>query len=102
MRFHDMRHLFTTLSLKNGVDVKTLSSAPGHYSTGFTLNTYTHTTAQGTVSCFSRPAARSAALFIAEPGIIRRSLGQRPSNFAPGSPVISDGAEFTGWRAQTC
>lgn len=45
-RFHDMRHLFATLSLKNGVDVKTLSGALGHYSAGFTLNTYTHATAQ--------------------------------------------------------
>ena len=46
VRFHDMRHLFATLSLKNGVDVKTLSGALGHYSAGFTLNTYTHATAQ--------------------------------------------------------
>lgn len=46
VRFHDMRHLFATLSLKNGVDVKTLSGALGHYSAGFTLNTYTHTTIQ--------------------------------------------------------
>ena len=46
VRFHDMRHLFATLSLKNGVDVKTLSGALGHYSAGFTLNTYTHATTQ--------------------------------------------------------
>ena len=44
--FHNMRHLFATMSLKNGVDVKTLSGALGHYSAGFTLNTYTHATAQ--------------------------------------------------------
>lgn len=41
-----MRHFFATLSLKNGVDVKTLSGTLGHYSAGFTLNTYTHATAQ--------------------------------------------------------
>ena len=46
VRFHDMRHLFATLSLRNGVDVKTLSGVLGHYSAGFTLNTYTHATAQ--------------------------------------------------------
>ena len=46
IRFHDLRHTFATLSLKNGVDVKTLSGALGHYSAGFTLNTYTHATAQ--------------------------------------------------------
>ena len=46
IRFHDLRHTFATLSLKNGVDVKTLSNALGHYSAGFTLNTYTHATTQ--------------------------------------------------------
>lgn len=46
IRFHDLRHTFATLSLKNGVDVKTLSGALGHYSAGFTLNTYTHATTQ--------------------------------------------------------
>ena len=46
IRFHDLRHTFATLSLKCGVDVKTLSGALGHYSAGFTLNTYTHATAQ--------------------------------------------------------
>lgn len=46
IRFHDLRHTFATLSLKSGVDVKTLSGALGHYSAGFTLNTYTHAIAQ--------------------------------------------------------
>ena len=46
IRFHDLRHTFATLSLKNGVDVKTLSGALGHYSAGFTLSTYTHATAE--------------------------------------------------------
>ena len=32
IRFHDLRHTFATLSLKSGVDVKTLSGALGHYS----------------------------------------------------------------------
>ena len=44
IRFHDLRHTFATLSLQNGVDVKTLSNTLGHYSAGFTLDTYTHTT----------------------------------------------------------
>ena len=46
VRFHDLRHTFATLSLKSGVDVKTVSSMLGHYSAGFTLDTYTHATAQ--------------------------------------------------------
>ena len=44
IRFHDLRHTFATLSLKSGVDVKTLSGALGHYDAGFTLSTYTHAT----------------------------------------------------------
>ena len=44
MRFHDLRHTFATMALSSGVDVKTLSSMLGHYSAGFTLDTYTHTT----------------------------------------------------------
>ena len=38
VRFHDMRHTFATLALKNGVDVRTLSEMLGHYSAGFTLS----------------------------------------------------------------
>ena len=33
-----------TLTLQNGVDVKTVSSMLGHYSAGFTLDTYAHVT----------------------------------------------------------
>ena len=46
IRFHDLKHTFATLSLKNGVDVKTVSSMPGHYDTGFALRTYPHTAKQ--------------------------------------------------------
>lgn len=44
IRFHDLRHTFATLALQNGVDVKTVSTMLGHYSAGFTLDTYTHVT----------------------------------------------------------
>jgi len=44
IRFHDLRHTFATLALQNGVDIKTLSSMLGHYSAGFTLDTYAHVT----------------------------------------------------------
>lgn len=43
-RFHDLRHTFATLAIQNGVDIKTLSGILGHYSSGFTLDTYTHVT----------------------------------------------------------
>ena len=44
IRFHDLRHTFATLAIQNGVDIKTLSSMLGHYSAGFTLDTYAHVT----------------------------------------------------------
>ena len=44
VRFHDLRHTFATLSLENGMDVKTLSAIIGHVSAATTLNTYTHIT----------------------------------------------------------
>lgn len=44
VRFHDLRHTFATLALQTGADVKTVSSMLGHYSAGFTLDTYTHVT----------------------------------------------------------
>ena len=37
-------HTFATMALQNGVDVKTVSSMLGHYSAGFTLDTYAHVT----------------------------------------------------------
>lgn len=44
IRFHDMRHIFATLSLENGMDVKTLSAMLGHVSAATTLDIYTHVT----------------------------------------------------------
>lgn len=44
VRFHDLRHTFATLALQNGVDIKTVSGMLGHFSTGFTLDTYAHVT----------------------------------------------------------
>mgnify|MGYP002508207805 CR=1 FL=1 len=44
VRFHDLRHLFVTTALENGMDVKTLSAIIGHVSAKTTLNVYTHIT----------------------------------------------------------
>ena len=43
-RFHDLRHTFATLALQNDVDIKTVSGMLGHFSAGFTLDTYAHVT----------------------------------------------------------
>ena len=44
VHFHDLRHTFATLALQNGVDIKTVSGMLGHFSAGFTLDTYAHVT----------------------------------------------------------
>ena len=44
VRFHDLRHLFVTTALENGMDVKTLSTIIGHVSAKTTLSVYTHVT----------------------------------------------------------
>jgi integrase len=46
VRFHDLRHTFATLAIQQGVDIKTVSNILGHYSAGFTLDTYTHVTGE--------------------------------------------------------
>ena len=54
VRFHVLRHTFATLALQNGVDVKTVSGMLGHFSAGFTLDTYAHIT-----SAAQRQAAKT-------------------------------------------
>ena len=44
IRFHDLRHSFATLSLEQGMDIKTISHMLGHTDVGFTMNTYMHVT----------------------------------------------------------
>ena len=42
IRFHDLRHTFSTHALASGVDAKTLSGILGHTKASFTLDIYTH------------------------------------------------------------
>lgn len=60
VRFHDLRHTFATLALQNGVDVKTVSGMLGHFSAGFTLDTYAHIT-----SAAQRKAAQTMGSVLA-------------------------------------
>lgn len=43
-RFHDLRHTYATLSLKNGDSIKDVQSNLGHSSATITLNLYAHVT----------------------------------------------------------
>jgi integrase len=42
IRFHDLRHTYATLALRNGVPVKVVSETLGHASITLTLDTYSH------------------------------------------------------------
>lgn len=44
VRFHDLRHVFATMALEYGMDVKTLSMIIGHVSVDTTLDIYSHVT----------------------------------------------------------
>ena len=44
VRFHDLRHTFATMSLENGMDVKTLSAIIGHISSATTIDIDSHIT----------------------------------------------------------
>ncbi len=44
VRFHDIRHTFSTMAIENEMDVKTLSDMIGHVSAETTLNIYSHVT----------------------------------------------------------
>ena len=61
IRFHDLRHTFATLALQNGVDIKPVSGMLGHFSAGFTLDTYAHVTTPGNIADSSVAAEILAA-----------------------------------------
>lgn len=42
VRFHDLRHTFASLGLKQGIHPKVISEALGHSSVAFTMDTYSH------------------------------------------------------------
>ncbi len=44
IRFHDLRHTFSTMALENGMDIKSLSSMLGHVSSATTIDIYSHIT----------------------------------------------------------
>lgn len=59
--FHGLRNAFATLAIRQGVDVKTVSSIPGRYSAGFTMDTYTHVTGE-----MQKEAAQRMGSFMAK------------------------------------
>ena len=44
--FHGLRHIFSTMALENGLDIKTLSAVLGHSSAETTISVYSHVTGE--------------------------------------------------------
>ncbi len=44
MRFHDLRHQYAVIAIKNGDDIKTIQGNLGHATAAFTLDVYGHVT----------------------------------------------------------
>ena len=44
--FHSLRHTYATMSLQEGVDIKTTQENLGHHSAAFTLDIYSSVTAK--------------------------------------------------------
>ena len=76
VRFHDLRHTFATMALQNGVDVKTVSSMLGHYSAGFTLDTYAHVTTDAQLKA-AQTMGNILSVRLIDLSAIRSRWGQR-------------------------
>ena len=75
VRFHDLRHTFATLALQNGVDIKTVSGMLGHFSAGFTLDTYAHVT-----TAAKREAARTMGNMLSKCDTLQFKLKTQKNN----------------------
>ena len=79
--FHKLGHTFAILALQNEVDVKTVSGILGHFTAGFTLDTYAHVT---TVA--QRDAARKMDGLLGP----RISWKQKKGKSHPGNHRVSE------------
>ncbi len=87
IRFHGLRHLFATMSLEHGMDVKTLSTVIGHVSSSTTLNIYAHVTDE---------MRRTAAMKIDQGGV--KSEAQMENQPVPRKPAPSTFQPYKGKR----
>ena len=87
IRFHDLRHTFSTVSLEHGMDVKTLSTIIGHVSSSTTLNVYAHVTDE---------MRRTAAVKIDQG--IGKADPQAATGTAPRKPAPSTFQSYKGQR----
>ena len=87
IRFHDLRHTFSTVSLEHGMDVKTLSTVIGHVSSSTTLNVYAHVTDE---------MRRTAAIKIDQG--IGKTDPQAMAEAAPRKPIPSTFQAYRGQR----
>lgn len=94
VRFHDLRHTFATLSLQNGMDMKTLSAMLGHVSAATTLDIYTHITDD----------MRHTAAINIDRGIGKGALledGETPTPAQPEAPRMTDFKPYMGKKRKS-
>ncbi len=93
IRFHDLRHTFATMALQNGVDVKTLSNILGHFSAGFTLDTFAPRK-----HCRPARLERVAVLCVCSLTRLRSIRHRRRSAHSPTSPPICSKTPRIRWE----
>jgi len=57
LRFHDLRHQYAVISIKNGDDIKTIQGNLGHTTAAFTLDVYGHVTDEMKISSANKMEA---------------------------------------------
>ena len=111
VRFHDLRHTFAMLALQNGVDIKTVSGMLGHFSAGFTLDTYAHVTtaaqkeaARTMEKGYELPSVSPSVAVQCFPGLLRPEIAQIPEVFfSPLRPRFSySGSRSGSHRNASC
>ncbi len=86
VRFHDLRHTFSTMALENGMDIKSLSSMLGHVSSATTIDIYSHIT-----NAMQRQAAAK----------IDRQIGGTDAEIPSGEELVridTDQADFEPYK----
>ncbi len=89
VRFHDLRHTFSTMALEKGMDIKSLSSMLGHVSSATTIDIYSHITntmQQQAAVKIDRQIGGTDAKF--EPIEEKARIDTTPPDFEPYKPKV--------------
>lgn len=94
VRFHDLRHTFSTMALEHGMDIKTLSTTIGHVSAATTLDIYSHIT-----DTMQRQAAVNIDRKIGKPDAVMPEQESTPPRGE--NPPVSDFKPYVGKKRRS-